>query len=591
MLDKVQNQAQEQNEFEAKKETPTKLPYGFSLQKDGVYYEDPNDEKESKTWICSPLEVVSHQSDADSKNWGIELKFTNDDGVTHYWPMPKSLLKGNGEEYRGQLLSMGLHISHTAKAKSLLTQYIANCKPSKRATSVEKVGWYKGVYVLPGKTIGHLPKNGRVIYQSTNSSNLGFVRHGNLIQWNTQIGKYAAGNSRLIFAVSLALAGVLLKDLNVNGGGFHVVGGSSIGKSTINHVAVSVWGDRSRFKTWRSTGNALEQIAMIHNDNTLILDEIGEANKYEMENTVYMLANGQGKERSNKGFENRDTKTWRLLFLSNGEIDLRSMMQSIGKTPKDGQTLRIANIQADTGKFGVFDNLHGFANGSQLADYLKEKAEEVHGSLGIEFLKRYIENHSESNERARFLRDEFKSRNQIVNESQVSRVLDRFALVAAAGELACEYGLVSWEQDDAMKALTKCFELWLEDRGSGNTEAEEAVNVVKSFIERNEDSRFEALQTGSQPLSNQHSFSPVIRDRAGFKNHESRQDVYYIYPETFKTEVCKDVNSKTALAELKERGFLKCDVDRFDCKLPSNVTKKRPRMIAVYGELLGEVDE
>lgn len=32
-------------------------------------------------------------------------------------------------------------------------------------------------------------------------------------------------------------------------------------------------------------------------------------------------------------------------------------------------------------------------------------------------------------------------------------------------------------------------------------------------------------------------------------------------------------------------------LDRFDCKLPSNATKKRPRMIAVYGQLLGEVDE
>lgn len=46
-----------------------------------------------------------------------------------------------------------------------------------------------------------------------------------------------------------------------------------------------------------------------------------------------------------------------------------------------------------------------------------------------------------------------------------------------------------------------------------------------------------------------------------------------------------------ALSELKAQGFLKHDVDRFDCKLPSNSTKKRPRMIAIWGSLLGEESE
>ena len=591
MLDKLEEQAFQNIGHASKSETYTELPYGFELTKDGVSFEDPTDEKANRIWICTHLEVVGYQSDPDSKNWGKLLEFTNRDGVTHRWAMPMSLLKGNGEEMRGQLMDWGVNISNQPKARTLLNEYISKCEPKKRYTSVEKVGWYKDVYVVPGRTIGNLLQNEEVVYQSTNGSNLGFVEHGSLIQWNTQIGRYVSGNSRLIFAVSLALAGVLLRDLNVNGGGFHIVGGSSIGKSTINHVAVSVWGDRSRFKTWRSTGNALEQIAMMHNDNTLILDEIGEANKYEMENIVYMLANGQGKERSNKGFENRDPKTWRLLFLSNGEIDLRSMLQSIGKTPKDGQTLRIANIPADTGKFGVFERLHGFANGSQLADYLKAKAEEVHGSLGPEFLQKYIASNTEAKERARFLRDDFKSRNHVVNDSQVSRVLDRFALVAAAGELAYEYGLVSWGQGDAMKALTECFELWLKERGSGNNEAEEAINQVKSFIERNENSRFETLQTGTQPLASKPSFHNVINNRAGFKHFDSGRDIYYIYPETFKAEVCRDINHQTALSELKAQGFLKHDLERFDCKLPSNSTKKRPRMIAIWGSLLGEESE
>lgn len=587
VAEKVVEGSNEANAFNKAIEKPTTLPKGFYLLDSGVHYDNPDDDKDM-IWICARLEVVSHQRDIDSKNWGSLLEFKDADDVVHQWAMPRSMLKDSGAEYRGVLLDMGLSISHGRRASDLLSQYINGCIPHRKATSVDKIGWYKSVYVLPNKTIGNLPADEAVIYQSTSTSLLGFAKHGNLTSWNTHIGHYTNGNSRLIFAVSLALSGTLLKDLNVNGGGFHMLGGSSIGKSTINHLACSVWGDVSRFKTWRATGNALEQIALMHNDNCLLLDEIGEVKKTEIENISYMLANGSGKERSNKGFENRETKTWRLLYLSNGEVDVATIMQSVGQNPKDGQLLRLANINADTGVFGVFEELHGFSHGGQLADHLKSKSECYHGALGVAFIEEYVGNRVTNIEFAKEVSAIFMQQHKKDDfDGQISRVMSRFALVASAGELAIKFGLTTWEEGDAVNAVSKCFETWLEDRATGNSEAIDAINQIRSFIERHEDSRFEALQTKSMNSSNGYSHQ-IIRDKAGYKHRENGEDIYYIFPDTFKSEVCKGINYKTAVSELRARSFLKYEAGRDMQKVPQNQTGKRPRMYAIKGELLND---
>ncbi|MCH8813664.1 MAG: heavy metal translocating P-type ATPase [Chloroflexi bacterium] len=56
-------------------------------------------------------------------------------------------------------------------------------------------------------------------------------------------------------------------------------------------------------------------------------------------------------------------------------------------------------------------------------------------------------------------------------DGQVKRAAGRFALVAAAGELAIHAGVISWEPGEACRAATSCFEAWLEARGgSGASE-------------------------------------------------------------------------------------------------------------------------
>ena len=62
---------------------------------------------------------------------------------------------------------------------------------------------------------------------------------------------------------------------------------------------------------------------------------------------------------------------WRLVFLSAGEIDLATHMQSIGEKTKAGQEVRMISLQADAEKgLGILEELHGFSSSAELVDHL-----------------------------------------------------------------------------------------------------------------------------------------------------------------------------------------------------------------------------
>lgn len=68
--------------------------------------------------------------------------------------------------------------------------------------------------------------------------------------------------------------------------------------------------------TWRATASALENVAALHNDNLLCLDELGEADPKEVGATAYMLNNGQGKLRQTRNITLRPVQAKALAYLS-----------------------------------------------------------------------------------------------------------------------------------------------------------------------------------------------------------------------------------------------------------------------------------
>ncbi|MFN8554380.1 MAG: DUF927 domain-containing protein [Candidatus Obscuribacterales bacterium] len=549
-----QGYGKQQNSFEASAFVSDKSKQaqnsGFQITDGGVIYDDGDGKH---VWVCSKLEVLAKVRDTESKNWGRVLKFTDDAGQSKTWCMPMSMLSGDGNELRQVLLSYGLIIAPGSEARKLLSTYLQTaCAGGQLATCVSKLGWHDDSFVLPSAAIGDTG----IFFQTESEVRHGMSNLGSLEEWIDNVSLKCAGNSRLMTAVSLAFAAPVLDLLNEESGGIHFRGASSTGKTTALLVGGSVWGPKSFVKSWRSTDNGMESTAALHNDLPLFLDEISQVDPAKAGEIAYMLANGQTKQRANRSGLARNTATFRTLFLSTGEVSLAAVMGGAGKKLNAGQELRVIDIPADAGRgLGIFEDLHGIENGDLFARQLKDSVAHYHGTAGLEFLTRLTAHRKESEVQLRTLRDAFVESNVGPGASgQVLRVAGRLAAIAAAGELATSFGLTGWQPGAATEAVQKCYDDWLLNRGGdGALEPRAMIAQVRLFIEQH-DSRFVKWDEAGDGVEDR-----VAVNRAGFKRMVNGELTYYVFSETFKSELCKGLDSRTVARLLIEKGYLKPD--------------------------------
>ena len=369
-----------------------------------------------------------------------------------------------------------------------------------------------------------------------------------------RISKLCVGNSRLAFSAALAFAGPLLAwAAGTDGGGFHLVGDSSCGKTTALRVAASVWGGRDYLQRWRATDNGLEGMAAQHSDGLLCLDELAQLDAKVAGESAYMLANGQGKSRAGRTGAARPRLTWRLLFLSAGEIGLAEHMAEANKRTRAGQELRMIDLPADAGaSLGIFEELHGHVSGGALSQHLTRATETTFGSAGRAWLEYLTAN---TDGLARLLRERMdKAEAALVPEAalgQVQRVGRRFALVAVAGELATEAGLTGWPVGTATAAAHRCLNAWIEARpgGTGLSEGAQMLRQMRGWFALHGEARF----TDWSRADDDHA--PKTMNRAGWRKPIKTTTglevwtgvEWYCLPDVFRTEACKGFSERAGL--------------------------------------------
>jgi len=520
-----------------------KIPAGFENQKTGIYFVEEKENGDfNETWICSKLEIICKTRNEQGENWGRLLRWKDGDGRVHTWAMPMELLSKDGSELRGILLDRGLSLSSVVKAKNKLLEYIQLTEVYNRAISVEKIGWNNGYFVFPE---GIIPKTPDIFLQSENYNYHAFYTKGSLEDWQNNVCYYAMGNSRLILSLCIAFAPPLLKITGEENGGFHLIGNSSIGKSTALNMASSVWGGgkHTYIQQWRTTSNALEATAESHNDCLLCLDELGQSEGREAGETAYMLANGTGKNRMRGKGGLRKKSFYRTIFLSNGEISLSDKVEEAGKKIRAGMEIRMVDIPADTGVFGIFENIHGFDNGDKFARHLKEKTQKHYGIAIQEFISKLTAMDFEKLKKdAKQTINEFVSKVVKSNaDGQVRRVAGRFGLALYAGLLARKMEILHpiITEKEIFEAIEKCFHDWLEQRGTiGNMEAKRILEQVDAFFEIHGASRFSMLkQTYSGEVKED---DEKIHNRAGYKDEDGN---FFVFKEIWKSEVCRSLGN------------------------------------------------
>jgi len=523
----------------------------------GVYWVAVISDKESGAaigeadpiWICSPLNIAALTRDPQSSEWGRLLVFPDNDGKEHRWAMPMRMLAGSGEELRAELLSEGLVIASHPTTRRMVTDYIAREKPEVTARCVARTGWHGDVFALPRETFGDSAAE-PVIFQTAAPDGVALGQAGTLEGWRDHIAVRCAGNSRLVLALSCAFAGPCIGLLSAEGGGVHLRGGSSTGKTTAATVAASAYGPPSFVRTWRQTDNALEGIASLHSDLLLILDEMGQLDPKHAGAVAYMLANGQGKGRSRRDGSPRAVATWRVMFLSTGEVGLSDLVTQAGGKVRAGQEVRVIDLPADAGAgLGLFDRVpDGVAPGA-FADDLKRAAGTHYGTALPAFLRALVAEPEKARTVLRSMRDAL-ARDLAGDhaDGQVRRVADRFALIAAAGELATAYGLTGWQPEEAENAIRQCFAAWLVGRGTkGAAEPAAMLAQVRAFLEAHGESRFTAWSADSGART---------VNRAGYRRHTDNGPEYYVEREAFRRELAAGFDPQQVARALIAAGAL-----------------------------------
>jgi putative DNA primase/helicase len=513
------------------------LPDGFEVDEDGVWYlQEKKNEPSTRDWICSPLWVTGYTRDYRNENHGRILEFQDIDGYKHQWTMPMDLLAGESAKILGSLLNMGLRIAPKKQGKDRLLEYIAQCNPVRRARCVLQCGWFNGVFVLPSETIGYI-QGEKIIYQNSSIIESKTNTSGLLVDWIDQVAKKACGNSRLILSLSASFAGPLLDLMNHENIGIHFRGNSSLGKSTAEHVGNSVWGSPASIHTFRATANGLEGIASLHNDRLLCLDELGQISPMEAGQVIYMLGNGMGKGRANQHGLAKKQMTWRVVFLSTGELSLAQLMNEVGKRVKAGQEVRLIEIPADTGVYGLFENLHGFEGGADFSIYLRNTCAHLYGTASRTFLQRLVEDVRGSIDMVKAMMNGIRQRYLPKDSSaQVIRVFNHLALIAAAGELASQFGVTGWKIEEAVTGVMKCFQDWVVARGDlGMHEEKEALSQVRSYFELHGESRFTPWEREPEDKSR-------TINRMGYRKETDEGFEFYVFPDAFRNEICKGLD-------------------------------------------------
>lgn len=557
---------------EARKQAPAvTLPDGFFIRETGknpgLFKVEAKGDETFNLRIGPPLRIIGKTFDDVWENWGTLMAWKDPAGTEHRWALPDDLLQGQGREYAQILARGGYSIAPGQAAK--FAAFIQGVRTDRFVTCVQRIGWHSDAYVMPDGAYG-VPAD-TVVLQSARHAKM-FRMGGTLDGWR-EIPGLCAGNSRLVFALCLAFAGPLLRLSGMEGGGFSFEGGSSSGKTTALQVAASVWGGPEHVRSWRTTDNALEGVAALHNDNVLILDEVGQVGAAALSEAAYMLANGQSKGRAARDGTPRALLTWRLLFLSSGELGLADKLAENGLKSRGGQEVRFVGLPVDK---AMLTDLHGLPDAGAVADRLKMLCAEHYGYAGRAFLQWLCAHREETG------KDIQASLPLIVDgicppdaTEQVRRVAKRFALVLAGGLAAQRAGLLPPDME-ILPHVQSCLDDWLEARGGAGAAEDAAIlAAVRLFIEQHGASRFQDMNTNAATCIN----------RVGFRRQDGGSTEYLILPEAFRAEVVKGYSPRRAAAVLRGAGWLRrSDNKAAAVRMLPGLGKRRVYVVALPDE-------
>src|SRR3974390_3156253 len=544
----------------------TKWPASFKMTARGLVriIDDQDDECEPEP-IAGPFEVVGEGRDRRGANRGVLLAWRDADGRDQRGFVRPAHLIGAGVEWLKNLTNRGFPGPIENKKIRWLKQALYGVRPIHRITMVTGTGWGGPAFGMPQKTIGESGGESLIFDGRTDLARYG--EHGTIDDWREKVARPTAGNSRLVFCLSLSLAGPIVDPLEEASFGFNLTGPSSVGKTTAVIVAGSSWGGGGPLgfaHSCRVTDNGAEDIAAAHSGTLLPWDDLAQLSPNVALSLSYMLGNGIGKVRAARKGGAKLSAEWRIVFLTTGEIGIAGKIEEAGRgrKVKAGSLVRLLDLPADAQKgYGLFDDCHG-EQASEFAQHLKSNALAPYGGAGPKLVAQLAQLLRTEPDFKRVLRDRIDSvQQQLLPEvgtvdGQVQRTARHFAIVAVTGEYARKLLGLTWAEDEPISAVRACFAAWMSQRGGAvSHELIMAKTALRDAIEMHGESRFVRLH-GLSDDALEDTQSQLIRDRLGFRYDLKGEPVWGFLPSGLREVLGGLGGFHTLVAKLVEQGVI-----------------------------------
>lgn len=486
------------------------------------------------------------------------------------WLPAKDIFDGNS--LLMTLADAGAYVE--GKAKHLIASYIQTYPTENYWLMADRTGWSTSfdAFILPERAI---VQPGQSHWQQTEIAPQakqfigGFRCMGTLQEWQEHVAFLCRGHSRLEMAIYLAFLPPLLGILGMSNFGVHFYGETSRGKTTATRVAGSVWGNPDEIvHHWRATDNGLEGLAYCHNDALLIMDEINQADPSTLGASVYMLSNGEGKARAGRTGDSRPIKTWKLAFLSTGEIASADYLRGDGRRVMGGQTVRLMDLPIEAGRgMGVVERLDHFSEPGALVRELNRATSQYYGSAVVAFLEGLLQMEDLGNLQARYegFRRHFLARlSAAPRGAQLERIVGQFTQIAFAGELAIGFGVLPWEPGLPTATMLRLVGEYEQLRGG--SEGSDILETI--FRMRREISihRYRNFLLLSSP-GNYGTYLPAPAIFWGYAVLEDGSDdciaAFKIPVRIFREVFCQGVDHRQVKNAMEQRGWLERDTHQY----------------------------
>jgi uncharacterized protein (DUF927 family) len=437
--------------------------------------------------VCLGLEIVGTYMGASYgylvKVRGIEVQ------------VPAAIAELRPAELTALLVTHGLVTDESIERHNDLTALFKRSRPAGTIEVVKQIGWQnveRSIYVLPDAAFG--PGVGEKQYRVAGMNAHSFKTAGSYEGWRDGVAAKCVGNDIPTFAMCVAASAPFAGAVDGLTGLFHLNGVTSEGKSTVLHMAGSFWGGGGSLgylRSWNATANSLIGQGVKHNHALVAFDELHLADGKAVGIAAYQLQQGQGRGRQFKDGTDKPADEFATVGLSTGEMSVEEKVASTGCKMAGGQEVRIPTIDvgADVG-MPIFPALHDTKSSAAFAREMFRQCSLNYGHAARLFIAKLAEDFDAALERIGEIADAWMQKHcpeDLPNE--YARVGRRFAVIAACGELAAEFGVLPWAKGVAFHSVGRVFVAYLRTRDGKPKDIRVGENSLRTLIACNE-SRF-----------------------------------------------------------------------------------------------------